>query len=143
MRSDLGVTLIELLIVLGLTALLIAGAGMVSFEQFGATHSREDRNALIDALLLARARAQSDGNAAHGVYIENDRFIVFEGSSYALRTSKQDTAFPHSSSRFTGDIEFLFVSGSGRAQHASSVRIGEHPEYLVDVTQSGSITSSL
>lgn len=88
-----GITLIELLIVLGI--ILIAAAVVVPiYGNFSAfAQLNEHSSQLVQILRTARERSVARlNNDSHGVYLQNDRYILYQGSSYGLRESAYDRA---------------------------------------------------
>jgi prepilin-type N-terminal cleavage/methylation domain-containing protein len=93
-----GFTLLEVLIVVAILGIIGALGLTVGFESYGGTLFRSDEDTLRTALLHARAEAQSGVCAAsgctaptaHGVRIVGNTYIVFEGESYAARSSGED-----------------------------------------------------
>ena len=90
-----GFTLIEILVVMGLLAIM-AGLGLLmSMETFRGNSFRNERDTLVSALQMARSQAMdnmcfgggcTDGKS-HGVYIQTDggnvqNYIIFQGDTY-------------------------------------------------------------
>src|SRR3989344_4820009 len=78
-----GFTLIEVLVVLALVA-FIAGFGLLmGFNSISRGSVAQERDLFLTSLLGARARALANVNESpHGVHIEDDSFVLFEGNSY-------------------------------------------------------------
>ena len=116
-----GFTLIEILVVMGLFALL-AGLGlMVSMDTYRGSSFRADRDLFV--ALLQHARAQAVNNictgtctdgAAHGVGVAAGAYTVFQGSSYGARDASQDQTFTASPMVTpSGDTEVVFEQLTG------------------------------
>lgn len=120
--SEKGFTLIELIVVLGIT-LLIFGfitINMASFQQ------KTSINTSIDKLIseiknqqtkaMTGAEANGSGNS-YGIYYQPDRYILFTGSSYSSGDPSNFTVMLDSNSSFT-NISFpsnaiVFLQHSG------------------------------
>lgn len=97
-----GFTLVELMVVVGIAALL-AGAAFPLYGNLQVSGQLNETSAqLVQTLRLARTRSVARVNdtaaqpAPHGVYLEinagADRYILYQGASYALRATAHDRA---------------------------------------------------
>jgi prepilin-type N-terminal cleavage/methylation domain-containing protein len=144
-----GMTLIEILVVLGMAAALVTVAAIGSMHDFSAIESRSDRETLMDALLFARSRALRgscsiggcEQGAVHGVFVSGDSIIVFEGNSYAERNEDADYPFPRTGGDLHGDAEFLFPP-RGAAGSARTAFSEGHPRFWITVSLDGRIEQS-
>jgi prepilin-type N-terminal cleavage/methylation domain-containing protein len=107
-----GFTLPELLVVIALMV-AVAGLTLPSALRFYQNQIVDDTaRSLQDALRRARQSAASRRNdSAFGVKIQSDRFILFQGSSFAGRTAAEDetTTYPASVS-VTGTFDEIVFS---------------------------------
>lgn len=126
-----GMTLIEILVVLAMSSSIIALTAIAPVLSFSALGPNSDRDTLIDALLLARSRAQP-----HGVSVQGDTFVVFEGLSYADRREEADYPFPFTSTT-EGDTEFLFSFQEPIEE--KTIGWQTNPQYRIDVSKDGRI----
>jgi len=117
-----GFTLVEVLIVIVLVVIIAKFALTVSFDTYRASSYHADRAYLIAALQHARALSVNDvcegaactSGAPHGVSIQTDRYIVFQGSSYAARDPSFDEVIGvNPAIDRTGLDEVVFIPGSG------------------------------
>lgn len=86
-----GFTLIEILIVIGIFAIL-AGLGLfLGFDVYTSNALRSERNTLLSVLEKTRSRAMNNMNeSGHGLYITSSEYIMYRGSSYASRNPSYD-----------------------------------------------------
>jgi Tfp pilus assembly protein PilV len=116
-----GITLIEVLVVLALVVGISGMTFVLSLDTYRDSSLHADRMTLVSLLMHARAQSLHDvcgassctHGASHGVYIQPDHFVLFEGDSYALRDTDQDVTFdanPHII--HTGISEMVFASSS-------------------------------
>ena len=109
-----GFTLIEVIVVIGIMALLAGLGATVSF-----TYLRGQRLETSAELILSETmRAQTDAytqadDQAHGVKVLSDRVVRFEGVSYAARITAKDEIdmFPGSLT-VSGLSEWAFAAAS-------------------------------
>jgi prepilin-type N-terminal cleavage/methylation domain-containing protein len=95
LQHTTGFTLIEVLIVIGITV-VVAAASVPLYGNLQASSQLNENSAqIIQVLRTARERSQVRfNNASHGVYFDlagsTDRFIMYQGESYATRQSELD-----------------------------------------------------
>ncbi|MBI5306376.1 prepilin-type N-terminal cleavage/methylation domain-containing protein [Candidatus Wolfebacteria bacterium] len=119
-----GFTIIEVLIVMGiLGTIFIFGVwtGLNFYEQY---NINVEFNNLIS--VLRKARNLSIGNfneSPHGIYIEQNRYTVYQGNSYSSRNPSFDEVFAPQTIKFSGlgDIIFSQLSGDSSASGTISV----------------------
>ena len=136
-----GFTMLEIMVVIGMVAIVGGFTLFVSMETFRGTNFYTDRNLLVAA--LQRARAQSMNNICigtctdgqpHGVHIQPDAYVVFQGSVYdpvsSINQSFSSSGLISKSS--VGDIIFSQLSGtttatsttiSDQSGHSSAISI--------------------
>ncbi len=116
-----GFTLIEILIVLGLVGVIASFGVIMSYSSISRVNSSQERDLLV-SLLLSGARAEALANIDekdHGVHIQDDKYILFEGSSWGSATNKRDV-IRNSVVKITGpsgilppfDVIFTRLSGN-------------------------------
>ena len=117
--------MIELVVVLGLLSFVGAFALFMTMDSYRGYTFRGDRDLGVSVLQKARSQAINnmcfgasctDGKS-HGVRVESDRLIVFQGGSYATRDAAVDEViYPQSKSTvFSGMSEVVFAKLSGEA----------------------------
>ena len=117
-----GFTLVEMLVVLALIVIVGNFALLVSFDTYRASSYESDRGSLISLLHHARAQAVDDvcagsgcmHGAAHGVSIQADKYVLFQGSTYASRDVDEDSVVDTNPSVVHGGLsEVVFEPSSG------------------------------
>src|SRR5205085_1289648 len=119
-----GFTLFEIVIVMAFIAIVGAFTMMVSMDTYRGYNFHTERDVLIAT--LQHARAQAVGNVcqgggcttgkSHGVYIQPNKFIMFQGSSYATRDVSQDAVIPANAAiSHSGISEIVFNVLSGNS----------------------------
>ncbi len=144
-KTTLAFTLIEVLVVIGLIS-IAAGIGLLfSLDSYRSSSFYTERNSLVSLLQHARAQAQHqvcEGGScktgvSHGVSIQLQGYVVFQGPDYATREREYD-AFIERDSPITihGLKDVVFESESGNvittgaivlidsAKHRSEISIG-------------------
>ena len=143
-RLQSGFTLIEILLVLGLLA-VIAGVSLVmGMDSYRGNSFRSDRDLLVAALEHARAESinaiclgsNCTDAAPHGVSIQSDSYVIFQGASYNSRDQAEDNVIPASalvSHAGLSDVVFSVLSATSTAGqivlsddsgHSSTITIG-------------------
>jgi prepilin-type N-terminal cleavage/methylation domain-containing protein len=112
-QLSLGFTLVEMLIVISIIG-FVASIPLIAFRVSNEHLSVLSGQAtVIQALETARNKASSGvANVKHGVHIEHDRVILFQGDSY---TGQGITSFlpPYISTDLSGtDIVFSRIAGT-------------------------------
>ncbi len=82
-----------------------------------------ERNIIISTLQYARGKAIANicngfctGGMSHGVYIKNDRYVIFQGESYLTRDPLYDISFDKNPNIISSGInEIIFEKLSGKA----------------------------
>ena len=94
-----GFTLIEVLVVMGILAILSAMGYLVTIEFYKSYAFNAERDTIVSLLQKARAASLSNINQSpHGVYFDaaDGQYVVFQGSSYAGRNQLLDQNIPYS-----------------------------------------------
>lgn len=83
-KTNKGFTLIEILIVIAISALIVGGV-VVSFSVFSKNQSIESATSeILSELDEARALTlASFDNTVYGVHFESDKIVLFKGSAYS------------------------------------------------------------
>lgn len=85
-----GFTLVEVLVVLGMFALVGAFSLVIGMESYRSHSLADDQESLVSALEQARSQAMSGvcvgatctGGVSHGVHIEAKQLVIFQGAVY-------------------------------------------------------------
>jgi prepilin-type N-terminal cleavage/methylation domain-containing protein len=149
-RIHAGFTLIEILVVVALLSIVAGFALFVSLDTYRGATFRSERASLVASLQHARALAMHGvctGNdctmgRAHGVSVQSDRYVIFQGSSYAGLDSGQDTAIDANPSISHGGLsETVFASLSGNTNQAGDITLTDATGHTSTITigQNGQI----
>ncbi len=114
-RHQYGFTLIELIIVIGLFALLVAFGLPVAGNLYTDYVLISERDQFLAILRKTRNQALTNLDAqSHGVHIASTSYTVFEGATWAGRIQDKDENISRSSAvtmNGTSDIVFTALSG--------------------------------
>lgn len=110
-----GFTLIEMLIVIGIFLIIFSVGFPIGLDFYLDYQFESEFNLLNSSLQYARNLAMVNHNESdHGLYLDNQNFVIFQGSSFASRVSSQDKTYPRTSVvAITGPSELIFSALSG------------------------------
>ena len=150
-RLTKGFTLIEVIIVISFVA--IAGSAAVFFgaDSYRAYLFHSDRDLLVTA--LQHSRAQAIGNIClgssctdgepHGVSIQADKFVMFQGASYAARNPDADAeieANPNLLHTGVSEIVFTQLSATTTGGTITLKDISNGRKTIITIQPEGQIT---
>lgn len=105
--------------------LFIGGLGLY-YNLSNLNHSSfsSDHNILISSLLYSRGKAIANicnglciGGMSHGVYLNNNKYIIFQGENYSTRNPLYDITFEANPNIISSGInEIVFEKLSGEAK---------------------------
>ncbi len=86
-----GFTLVELLVVIAITLLLAAATVPIYGSLQVSSQLNENTSQIVQNLRTARERSVARlNNAQHGIYFTTNSYTLYQGSSYASRSSTYD-----------------------------------------------------
>src|SRR3989338_4178929 len=116
LQSKRGFTLVEIVVVFGL---------FLSIDFYRSYAFRAERDMLISVLQKARSQALNNiRETPHGVRLEDDSYILFQGSSYAAADHGFDQVVGAAPSiSHTGLSEIVFTQLSGGANASGTIDV--------------------
>lgn len=113
-----GFTIIELLAVITILLILLAGSAVLFGRFFISGQLNTAREQVVYQMKTAKIRAQANvANSPHGVYFQTHGIVLFQGETYATRSSTHDivTNFKNTITLQTSSFasEIIFSQGSG------------------------------
>jgi prepilin-type N-terminal cleavage/methylation domain-containing protein len=140
-----GFTLIEVLIVIGIMA-IIAGFGMwVSHDVFRGTAFRNERDIVVSVLSKARSNSMNNLNqTSHGVYINSSSYILFQGSTYDPADPKNIEVKASANISNSGPVSIVFdqITGNVPAANGTEISIAlnsDNNSGIIKINQEGRI----
>ena len=142
-RFKSGLTLLEILIVLGLMTIIGSLTVFVSLSTYRDSSFHTDRATLIAALQHARAESIDDvcrgpaciAGMSHGVSIQSGRFVIFQGGSYVSRYEGADQVIEANPTIMrTGLTEVIFATSSGNALVAGTITLTDTNDHSSTIT---------
>jgi len=120
-----GFTLVELLLVVGMMAILASFVAPVSTSFFQAQALDETAAGVLDTLRRAHAHALFQKNDSDfGVRFLSGSYVLFQGASYDARVQAQDETFDlPAGTAISGTPEVMFVKRSGAASSTGYVTV--------------------
>ncbi|MDQ5954247.1 MAG: hypothetical protein QG583_175 [Patescibacteria group bacterium] len=130
-----GFTLIEMMIVIGIIS-IVGGLGLYfGFDSYRGYSAHSNRDLLVSTLQHARSQSISNvcfGNSSnpcedgkpHGVKILNDKYIIFQGSSFTSRDEDYDAEIEiNPNTTYSGMNEIVFAQLSGDISTAGDITL--------------------
>lgn len=142
MSNQRGFIFFEILVVMGIFIMVGGLALFVSMETYRGASFRSDRDLLIAALQHARAQAMNNicfgaciGNDGqpHGVHIQSDKYIIFQGSTYDSSDSNNaafDSTITTVKTPATLDIVFSQLSGTTSCSSECAVTLTDQTGHV-------------
>ncbi len=115
LASARGFTLIEAVIVVAILAIILAAGAPVGIGFYLDYQFDSEYETFFSLLQQARNLAMVNYNESdHGVYWNSEKYIVFQGTTFATRDTSQDRIFPRTGSvAITGPGELVFAALQG------------------------------
>ena len=134
--------MIEILVVFALIAIVGAFALFVSMDTYRGSSFRSDRDLLISTLERARAQAMSNicagsscaDGSAHGVHIESDKYVLFQGTAYV---ASDPINAPFASTPFitkTGLTDVIFSQLTGNPISGGTITLSDQAGHSSKIT---------
>ncbi|MDP3901795.1 MAG: prepilin-type N-terminal cleavage/methylation domain-containing protein [bacterium] len=122
-----GITLLELIVVLGLLAIIFMIGLPTGIDFYNTYQFRAEINTVASLLEQARSKALTNNNESNwGFYIDYENFVIFEGDSYAERDVAEDRIFDRADTvNISGPGELVFEQLSGRVA-SSTLTISDY-----------------
>lgn len=139
--SQKGFTILELMLVVGMLIVIFSLGFPIAFDFYKNYQLRAEGDKFISLLETTRNSSMINLNQLpHGIYRDNDNFIIFEGNSFAARNQSQDQNFPRAKTiSVAGPNEIIFNSLSGQADSSAFVFNNGIKSFNIYVNQEGQI----
>lgn len=111
-KNNTGLTLIEILVVMGIIGILFVVGSFADISSIGRSSITAEQATLVSVLQKARGRAMNNIDAsAHGVRVVSDAFILFNTTSLA-----EEEIVRNSNIIPSGLVEIVFEQLSGKVE---------------------------
>ncbi|OGG43916.1 hypothetical protein A3G50_02805 [Candidatus Jorgensenbacteria bacterium RIFCSPLOWO2_12_FULL_42_11] len=139
--SQKGFTILELMLVVGMLIVIFSLGFPIAFDFYKNYQLRAEGDKFISLLETTRNSSMINLNQLpHGIYRDNDNFVIFEGNSFAARNQSQDQNFPRAKTiSVAGPNEIIFNSLSGQADSSAFVFNNGIKSFNIYVNQEGQI----
>ncbi|GEM_PF-1771967 len=144
-RGDKGFSIVEIVVVLGILTFFLAGGIFVSFGSLRGQNFLSEEKMLVDLLWLARNRSLNNfGSSSHGVFIDEDNFILFQGEGFSYAEKSEEFARDRSVEIKTdtgeNQIEIIFQKLTGQVLDPKALTMSDGArEILISVGAEGRV----
>ncbi|MBU2542736.1 prepilin-type N-terminal cleavage/methylation domain-containing protein [Patescibacteria group bacterium] len=114
-KNSAGFTLVELLVVIGLGAILVGASAVIYSNWQVSAQLNESTAELTQNLRTARQRSVAGfNNSSHGIFLDidpvgQDSYVLYQGSSYATRDGDYDRLIKFSQSMDITVADFILI----------------------------------
>ena len=137
-----GFTLIELVVVLGVLALLASCALVISMDSYTSNTFSDQELLLVTALQKARSEAMNgtcigvcSAGLPHGVHVSATSITIFQGSTYAAGDDTNEViAFTSRTLQVAGVTEVVFAELSGNVSPTASITLSDSAGHTSTIT---------
>ena len=145
MKLSKGFTILETIIVLGILVTIFALGIPVTFNFYVNYELVTERDNLVSVLNYTRSQSMTgEGGDSHGIFLESDGYVVFEGPNYVSRSTQFDRDISRVDLvQVTGPSELVFESLSGRSVSSSFTLSNGIRSFVVNVNAEGLVTWEL
>jgi prepilin-type N-terminal cleavage/methylation domain-containing protein len=140
-KINWGFTIIELMIVLGIFAIILAIILPINVNRSLAQQVSSEQKIVISLLQRARTQAITNQNdSSHGLYITDGEYVLFAGDSYTTRDEDLDIVFSISEGiDVSGAEEMVFQRLIGTSASQSLTLIGATDSKIIHISENGLI----
>lgn len=145
-----GFTLVEIVIVLGIFAILAAAATPFLLSQVVKNRIASSAKQIVSALYIAQQNSYSGkSNASYGVQFTTSSFTMFRGNTFAGSTDPRTVNFTApvqaKDFAFTGGVtEVVFAKGGIKPNTTGNFKLTDgKKDILISINAEGLITSQL
>lgn len=142
MRSENGITLIEILVTMGILALILSLGYFVGFDFYRNYALHSEKDILLSVLRKARSQALNNVNStSHGVYIGSNSYTIFYGSSFASRDSQYDENIREAPGIALSELnEVVFAPLTATSTASGTIVINNgRKSFFIDINYEGKI----
>lgn len=139
--STKGFTILELMLIIGILVVILSLGLPITFDFYKNYQLQAEGEKFISLLETTRNSSMINLNQLpHGVYRDNDNFVIFEGNNFAARNQSQDQNFPRAKIiSVAGPDEIIFNPLSGQAISSAFIFNNGTKSFNVYVNQEGQI----
>ncbi|MBI2035962.1 MAG: prepilin-type N-terminal cleavage/methylation domain-containing protein [Candidatus Liptonbacteria bacterium] len=140
-EKNVGFTLIEILVTLGISSVLIAVGLFVTLDAYRVNSINSERDLMVSILEKARAKALANlYESPHGVRVDADSYVIFRGPTYSAYDPTNETIPRGSGIIVTAPADFVFeqLTGNSSVSDVISLSDGARIE-IISVNSEGRI----
>lgn len=142
-----GFSLLEILLVFGILAILVISIVPLSVNLFRSYQLDSSTQGVIQTLRRAQLKAMSiESDSDFGVYLTNDNYTLFKGSSYATREAQYDeiSGLPFLITINAQPKEVVFFKSEGRPSVIGNIILNSNGEsWIININKMGRINLEL
>ena len=117
--------MIEVIVVMAIFSALVGMSAFFDLTFYRGSSFNSDYDVFIAVLQRSRARAVNNINGSkHGLYIDSDKYILFQGDDYATATAAEEISRNPDIS-YTGAVEVVFNQLSGDSSFGGKIVLSD------------------
>jgi len=139
--NNYGFGLVEVLVVIALMTGLLTIGVPISWDFYTTYQFDSETQTFVSILEQARNFSMINrSESPHGILIDANQFVIFQGGSYAARNPAQDLTFPRNGIvTITGPNEIVFTALSGTTTASVYTFTNQHRSVAISVNYHGAI----
>ncbi len=140
--SRRGFSLVELILTVAIMTIIVSIVAPITNKQFDFFDITAERENFLSVLRRARILSITNRNSSpHGVYVATTTYTVFEGVSFAARSTSYDEVYPKlGNAVISGSNQVVFSALAATTSASSFTIVLNNASSTVDVNIEGGIS---
>lgn len=149
-KNSAGFTIIEILVVMGLLAMVAGLTMVININDYRGYLFRGDRDVVVNVLERARSQAINNvclgatctGGMPHGVHVQASQVVLFQGATYSAGAATNQVFPFNGGAQAAGLSDVVFTQLSGDAAPTGTISLSDTLGHssVITVNSEGQIT---